>query len=406
MERRFCAKTLRVQLASGIKFHLQRQETALNFAAVRHLLVTTILLFCASVSKADWNVVMCDNRRYVPIENVATFYKMNQPVSIGERFRLAAPGRSIEGMAGGRDVYINGVKYALCFPIVSKDGSPLISAMDVVKIIEPILRPQKIKNPGTVKTVILDAGHGGLDSGAIGPHGKEKDAALDVVLRAKKLLEENGYQVRATRLSDTFIPLDDRTKFANRHANGIFVSVHFNKSKTGGASGLETYCLAPRGVPSMDEENLSYSDYVQHPGHRNDPANVALATTVHAALIRNLGLTDRGVKRARFVVVKNIRIPGILIEGGFMSGTPDAHLIARPEYRQRIAECILEGVNRYKQAVTEQVPSQKPSAVVAATDPTSVPSLEKAAPLVGSTTGIESSVAQAQEALESSVKGN
>ncbi|HEY6677135.1 MAG TPA: N-acetylmuramoyl-L-alanine amidase, partial [Terrimicrobium sp.] len=154
-------------------------------------------------------------------------------------------------------------------------------------------------------------------------------------------------------------------------------------------------------VPSMDEENLSYSDYVQHPGHANDPANIALATTVHAALVRSLGLTDRGVKRARFVVIKNVTIPGILIEGGFMSGTPDARLIATPEYRQRIAQCILDGVNRYKEALTNQ--AQKPSAVVAATDPTSVPNLDRA---VGAQTGMESSVAQAQDALQSSGSGN
>ena len=349
---------------------------------------------------------MCDNRRYVPIEDVAAFYKMNLPVTSGERFRLAGPGRSIEGVNGGRDVYINGVKYVLCFPLVARDGRTFISAMDVVKIIEPILRPQKIKNPGNVNTVILDAGHGGIDSGATGPLGKEKDAALDVVLRAKKLLQESGYQVRCTRVSDILIPLERRAQFANRHPNAIFVSVHFNKSNSGSASGLETYCLAPRGVPSMDEENLSYSDYVQHRGHLRDPANIALATTVHAALIRNLGLTDRGVKRARFVVVRNISIPGILIEGGFMSGTPDARLIATPEYRQRIAQCILDGVNRYKQAIANQGQHQMPSAVVAATDPTSVPSLERVAPLVGSKIGIESSVAQAKAALESAVKGN
>jgi N-acetylmuramoyl-L-alanine amidase len=117
-------------------------------------------------------------------------------------------------------------------------------------------------------------------------------------------------------------------------------------------------------------------------------------------------LIDRGVKRARFVVVRNTTIPAILIEGGFMNGTPDARLVATPEYRQRIAECILDGVNRYKQAVTSEIPYQKPSAVVAATDPTSAPSLEKVAPLVGSKIGIETSVAQAQEALESSVKEN
>jgi N-acetylmuramoyl-L-alanine amidase len=154
----------------------------------------------------------------------------------------------------------------------------------------------------------------------------------------------------------------------------------------------------------MDEENLSYSDYVQHPGHVHDPANIALATTVHAALVRNLGLPDRGVKRARFVVIKNITVPGILIEGGFMSGTPDARLINSPDYRQRIAQCILDGVNRYKEAVANQTPHQKPSAVVAATDPTTVPSLERA---VGTGTSVESSVAQARDALNSSSsKGN
>jgi N-acetylmuramoyl-L-alanine amidase len=375
---------------------------------VRSLLPSLILFVCAAISQADWKweLVMHENRRYVPVENIAAFYNLSLPAAIGERFRITATGRSIEGAPGGREAYINGVKYALCFPIVSKDGRTLISAMDVVKIIEPILRPQKIKNPGTVQTVILDAGHGGIDSGATGSLGKEKDAALDVVVRAKKLLRENGYQVRCTRLSDIFIPLGQRAEFANRHTNAIFVSVHFNKSKFGDASGLETYCLAPRGVPSMDEENLSYSDYVQHPGHSHDPANIALATTVHAALIRKLGLTDRGVKRARFFVVRNIKIPGILIEGGFMSGTPDAQLIATPAYRQRIAECILDGVNRYKQVVTNQISYQKPSAVVAATDPTLVPSLEKVIPPVGSTIAFDSSVSQAQEAIESSTSVN
>jgi N-acetylmuramoyl-L-alanine amidase len=383
---------------------LQAGKTESTCNPVRYLLIASFLFFSAVASKAKWNVVIHDNRRYVPLEDVAAFYQMNMPATSGEKFRLEGPGRSIEGADNGRNVYVNGVKYVLCFPTVSKNGQTLISAMDVVKIIEPILRPQKIKNASAVRTVILDAGHGGVDSGATGSFGKEKDATLDVVLRAKKLLQEHGYQVRCTRLTDVLIPLEKRAQFASRHANAIFVSVHFNKSNRGGASGLETYCLAPRGVPSMDEENLSYSDYVQHAGHVNDPANIALATTVHAALVRNLGLPDRGVKRARFVVIKNITVPGILIEGGFMSGTPDARLINSPDYRQRIAQCILDGVNRYKEAVANQAPHQKPSAVVAATDPTTIPNLENA---VGTGTSIESSVAQAQDALNSSSsKGN
>lgn len=378
---------------------------------MRFALIISILLAWVLPAPAAWTVVMRDNRRYVSIEDVATFYKMNRPVSEGPKFRLAGSGNSIVGTPNGRDVLINGVKYVLCFPMVTQNGKTLISAMDVVKIIEPILRPQKIKNATAVRTVILDAGHGGHDSGARGPLGAEKDAALDVVLRAKKLLQENGYIVRCTRLTDTFIPLEKRAEFANKHTNAIMISVHFNKSNTGG-TGIETYCLAPRGVPSMDEENLRYSDFVQYPGHARDPENVALATTVHAALVRNLGLTDRGIKRARFLVIKNLKLPGILVEGGFMSGAPDYQMIATPAYRQKMAQSILDGVNRYKQAVTGQMLYQKPSAVVSATDPTSIPNLDsKPSPTpspnpVGSKTDDKTTVAQAKEALENAVKGN
>jgi N-acetylmuramoyl-L-alanine amidase len=129
--------------------------------------------------------------------------------------------------------------------------------MDVVEDCRAHPRPQKIKNSGTVHTVILDAGHGGIDSGATGPFGKEKDAALDVVLRAKKLLQESGYQVRCTRLADVLIPLEKRAAFANRHANAVFISVHFNKSSNRGASGLKpTVLFARRAINGRGESKL------------------------------------------------------------------------------------------------------------------------------------------------------
>jgi N-acetylmuramoyl-L-alanine amidase len=367
------------------------------------LAVVVCFLAGTEWSPAQWNIVQRDNRKYVTIENVAEFYKMRRVDTGSGRFRLAAAGRSIEGSAAGRDVLINGVKYVLCFPMLSEKGTTLISAMDVVKIIEPILRPQKIKNAAAVRTVILDAGHGGHDSGARGPYGVEKEAALDVVLRARKLLQANGFQVRLTRATDVFVPLEKRPEFGNRHPNAILVSVHFNKSSSSGATGIETYCLAPRGVPSMDEENLRYSDFVQYSGHARDPENIALATSVHAAMVRSLGLTDRGIKRARFVVIKKSAIPAILLEGGFMSGTPDARLIASPVFRQKFAQCIVDGVIRYSSAISGQLHYQRPSAVVTATDPTSVPSL---APKNPGTTDNSSSVVQAREALETATGGN
>jgi len=351
------------------------------------------------VLQAQWDVVTHEGRRFVPIDNVASFYKMSQTAS-GGGFRLSAQGRSIEGKPGGRDVRINGVKYVLCFPIVSRGGQVLISAMDVTKIIEPVMRPQKIRNATAVRTVILDAGHGGHDGGARGPFGLEKDAALDVVLRAKKLLQENGYQVRLTRSTDVFIPLEKRPEFANRHANAIFVSVHFNKSAKGGGTGIETFCLAPRGVPSMDDENLSYSDLKQHPGHARDPENIALATAVHASMVKSLTLPDRGIKRARFVVIKNSTIPAILVEGGFMNHQQDSRLIANTEYRQRMARAILDGVNLFKTAVSGKPAYQKPSVVASAADPTDAPSLRSVESRpIGSSTDNASAVEAAVKSL-------
>jgi len=382
---------------------------------VRASALLLILVFAlAHTAHSQWNVTMHDGRRYVPIEDVARFYRLNEPSVEGGNFTLTGQGRTIRGRAAGRDVSINNVKYVLCFPIVSKAGRLYISAMDVTKIIEPVMRPGKIKNATAVRTVILDAGHGGHDSGAKGPLGVEKEAALDVVRRARDLLQKNGYNVRLTRMTDVFIPLEKRAAFANKYPNAIFVSVHFNKSNTIGGTGIETYALAPRGVPSMDEENLSYSDFKQYPGHARDPENIALATAMHSSMLRHLRLYDRGIKRARFVVIRDIAVPGVLLEGGFMNHPTDARQIAQPAFRDAFARAILEGVNRYQSAVSGQMQYFKPSAVVGATDATSAPLLKKddapappkpPAP-VGSRTAIDGAVDQAAAAISTPAPAN
>lgn len=298
---------------------------------------------------AAWNVVQIDGRRYVPVSDVAAFYKMTQSVSGGSSFKLSGTNRVLSGKAGDTEVRVNGVKYATCFPLKSRGSSVHISAMDVAKIIEPVMRPGKIQGGRPVTTIVLDAGHGGHDSGAVGTYGREKQFTLDVVLRARALLLKAGYQVKLTRATDVFVPLEDRAAYANRFSDALFVSVHFNHSK--GGSGIETYALAPRGVPSMDEESLRYSDFKLNPGNACDAQNVALAAAVHSAMCRYLPVPDRGIKRARFVVIKNIRVPGVLIEGGFLSNATDGRLIASADYRQRIAQSICDAVAAYKRAV-------------------------------------------------------
>lgn len=331
----------------------------------------------ADSAHAQWNVVTHDGRRYVPISDVARFYGMNHTVSGVNSFRLTGGGRTMEGRAGTKEVLIDGTKYILCFPIVARPQGAMLSAMDVTKIIEPVLRPGKIQNATQVRTVILDAGHGGHDSGAIGPTGREKDFALDVAKRAKLLLEQRGLKVLLTRNTDKFIPLEKRSEFANRQANAIFISIHFNKSKTGQASGIETFALAPRGVPSMGEEDVTVNAVREYPGHARDAENILLATAVHSSMLRYCPLPDRGIKRARFHVIRQTRIPSVLIEGGFMCHPLDARMIASAAFRQRLAMAITDGVVRFQRAVRGRPFVPSPNLVASGADPTSAPSLRR-----------------------------
>jgi N-acetylmuramoyl-L-alanine amidase len=247
------------------------------------------------------------------------------------------------------EFYINRLKFNLSYPITEYNGVPVLSRMDLTKVIEPVLRPQKIKNAEKVDTVVLDAGHGGHDNGATSPYGNEKSFTLDVVARAQMQLMQAGYKVVLTRSNDTFIPLGDRVRIANQYPNALFISVHFNSG--GAGTGLETYTLAPRGVPSMMADGPRISDLDQCAGNSNDPENIALATATHASLIVRSRMFDRGIKRARFVVIRDITIPGVLIEGGFLSNDFDARLIATPAYRQQMASSILQAVQNYRRAV-------------------------------------------------------
>ena len=311
------------------------------------------LLLCVTASTyAQWTLYKIGGRDYVPVENVATFYGLGHAVRSGNDIIMEVGGRSLKGSVGSVEFYINRLKFNLSYPITESGGVPVISRMDLTKVIEPVLRPQKIKNAELIDTIVLDPGHGGHDNGATSVYGFEKAFSLDVAIRARALFMQAGYKVVMTRTNDTFIPLGDRVRFANQFTNALFISIHFNSG--GNGTGLETYTLAPRGVPSMMADGPRISDYEQCPGNVNDSENIALATATHAALVMRSRMYDRGIKRARFVVIRDITIPGVLIEGGFLSNDSDARLVALPAYRQQMASCIVMAVQNYRRAVVPQ----------------------------------------------------
>ena len=319
--------------------------------------ILPVLLFvCAATAFAgDWTLVKYDGRDHVTLDNIARFYGLGGVTRVHNDLTIGTYGRSLRGAVGSNEFYINNLKFILSYPVAESNGQPIVSRMDLTKVIEPVLRPSRIKGAERVNTIILDPGHGGHDNGATCIWGNEKTFALDVALRAKSILEQHGFKVFMTRTADYFVPLEDRVRFANRHSNALFISIHFNSGGPA-ASGLETYTLAPRGVPSMMADGPRVSDLDLCPGNARDSENMALATATHASLVSRSLLYDRGIKRARFVVIRDIVIPGVLVEGGFVSNPSDSRKIATTQYRQNMAFCIAAAAMNYRNAVGAQPP--------------------------------------------------
>ncbi len=314
------------------------------------LILLLILPSLRAQAVGEWKIYKHDNRDYVSLENVGRFYQLGSVQRVSGQVVLRTNVRSLRGRVGSKEFFINNLKFILSYPLAEQGGKPLISRMDLTKLVEPVMRPGRITNQRPITTVVLDAGHGGHDNGAKSIFGNEKNFALDVALRTRALLQRAGFQVVMTRSGDTFIPLEQRARFANRFPNSIFISIHFNSAHTN-ASGVETFTLAPRGVPSMASDGPKLSDYVVCPGNSRDTENIALACAAHAALVHSTRMFDRGIKRARFVVIREVTVPGVLIEGGFLTHSEDARKIATPAYRQQMAASILKAVQNYRNAV-------------------------------------------------------
>lgn len=214
--------------------------------------------------------------------------------------------------------------------------------------------------------IVIDPGHGGHDTGTIGPHGLyEKDLVLDVSKRLGKLLQSRlGAEVVFTRNDDTFIPLETRTAIANQEQADLFVSVHANSSRDPDARGVETYYLnftsSPEALEVAARENAA-SDKSIHE-LQDLVKKIALKEKIeesrefasdvqqslHSGLaVKTSGMRDRGVKKAPFVVLIGANMPSILAEISFLSNPADEKRLKTPDYRQRIAESLYRGISRY-----------------------------------------------------------
>jgi N-acetylmuramoyl-L-alanine amidase len=231
-----------------------------------------------------------------------------------------------------------------------------------------------------VGRIVIDAGHGGHDSGTLGPGGiQEKDVVLDVALRVGKLLHQRlGAEIVYTRDDDTFIPLETRTAIANKAQADLFLSIHGNSSPEPSARGVETYYLNFTSDPNALDVAARENAVSSHSVHQlsdlvrkitlKDKIDESreFAADVDAGLYAGLkagnpGFKDRGVKKAPFVVLIGAQMPSILAEISFLTNPSDAEQLREGSYRQRIAESLDAGVERYLQGLSGARPRQKDS---------------------------------------------
>lgn len=204
--------------------------------------------------------------------------------------------------------------------------------------------------------VVIDAGHGGQDSGTMHDGVLEKDLTLDVARRLEQLLRTNGLRTVLTRSDDHGVSLANRAEVANQQRDCVFVSIHFDEGNRATATGINTYyathqAIGPRLFPS-------WLPFVQPVS--SEPANVdsqSLAGFVQESLVRRTQAFDRGTRSEQFYVIANVRHPAVLVEGGFLTNLDDMNKLRTDAYRQQLAEGINDGIMRYRELAREHANS-------------------------------------------------
>ena len=207
---------------------------------------------------------------------------------------------------------------------------------------------------GPIGLVIIDAGHGGNDSGAIRDGVQEKDLTLDVALRLARLLEASGVATKLTRSTDETVSLAARAAAANEERDCVFVSIHFDEGKRSAATGIGTFYASRQAAPVPFVASwFPFAHRVSH-SEISSVESQSLAELIQDSLVTRTQAVNRGTRAEQFYVIANVRHPAVLVEGGFLSNSDDVAKLAREDYRQHLAAAISDGVMRYRELVGQR----------------------------------------------------
>ena len=246
----------------------------------------------------------------------------------------------------------NGVNVLLSEPVRNQNGFPCIANIDLTTAINPLLFPPKNRPSDAIKSICIDPGHGGKDTGYLVGRELEKKYTLLLAKELGDQLRQAGYSVSFTRTTDNFVDLPVRPDLARRRGADLFISLHFNSAghTSSDIRGVEVYCMTPQRASSTNARGEGGSSGA-FAGNANNARNMLLAYQVQKAVTQGTGLEDRGVKRARFAVLRGAEMPAVLIEGGFMSNPAEAKKIYSAPWRKQMATAIANGISNYRKLI-------------------------------------------------------
>jgi N-acetylmuramoyl-L-alanine amidase len=309
----------------------------------RQLFTYQVVLLAGLSARTVWAKSASTN---VSLAYIARLYSMSRSTS-GKKIVLKNKWNTIEVETNSRRAWINGIMVWLHHPCRKSGSDWGLREVDFKKGIDPIMRSYAYVPSKRPSVVVLDPGHGGKDTGAIGQRKVyEKKAVLSISNRVKAHLEAKKIKVRMTRTGDTYPSLDQRNAYAAREGADIFVSIHADSAGDASAHGVETFCMTAAGCESTNHYGQGGNLSAQK-GNSYDAANAVLGFSIQSNLVKTSRRSDRGLRRGRFSVLKKAAYPAVLVECGFLSNPEEEALMIDANYREAVARGISNGILGY-----------------------------------------------------------
>ena len=244
-----------------------------------------------------------------------------------------------------RKLWINGTLVWMNAPLAIADGKNEPASCDLYSSLLPFFNESGL-HTNRIITVVIDPGHGGMDGGAISRSDEEaeKRIVLEIAKTVRRRLAGTGINVLMTRTGDQTLSLDERVAFARQRRADIFLSIHLNAAPRRDAHGIETYIMPSAGYPATVTGRIGNGAYN---GNSFDGFNTLLAFYLQKSALANVNAEDRGVKRARYEVLRQAACPAALIECGFLSNPTESERLQKPDYRIHIANGVANGLLTY-----------------------------------------------------------